>query len=55
MNPALGLIVIVVCIAIWFLAAFLFKPIGKLVYRIGKDAIDEMKEENEEKEGNDNE
>lgn len=55
MNPALGIIVIILCIIIWFFAAFLFKPTGKFVYRIWKDAIDEMKYEEikeEEKEGN---
>lgn len=42
MNPALGIIVILVCIALWFLASGLYKIIGKFIYKIGKDAIDEM-------------
>ncbi len=43
MNPALGLIIAIVCIAVWFLASVLYKPIGRLVHRIGKSAIDELK------------
>lgn len=50
MNPALGIIVIIVCIAVWFLASALYKPIGKFIHRIGKDAIDELKDREEEKE-----
>lgn len=44
MNPALGLIIIIVCIAVWFLASSLYKPIGKFINRIGGDAIDELKD-----------
>lgn len=50
MNPAFVILVIIGCITIWFLASALYKPIGKFVHRIGKDAIDELTEENEEKE-----
>lgn len=41
-NPAFAIIVILACVAIWFLASSLYKPIGKFIHRIGKDAIDEM-------------
>lgn len=48
MNPALGIIVILVCIAVWFLASALYKPIGRFIHKIGKDAIDELRDEEEE-------
>jgi len=47
MNPALGLIIAIVCIAVWFLASALYKPIGRFIHRIGKDAIDELKKEDD--------
>ena len=48
MNPAFLILVVIVCVAVWFLASALYKPIGKFFYRIGKDAIDTMNEEDEE-------
>ena len=50
MNPALLIIVIIICIAVWFLASALYKPIGKFIYKIGEDAIDELKTEDEDEE-----
>lgn len=50
MNPAFAILVILVCVAIWFLASALYKPIGKFIHRIGKDAIDELTEEEKENE-----
>ena len=50
MNPALAVIVVIVCIAVWFLASSLYKPIGKFIGTIGKDAIDNMKDEEESEE-----
>lgn len=50
MNPAFVILVILGCIALWFLASALYKPIGKFVHRIGKDAIDGLTEKDEEKE-----
>lgn len=47
MNPALGIIIIVTIILLWFLLAFLYKPIGKLFHRIYKDAMDEITKEDE--------
>lgn len=53
MNPAFIILVILVMIVLWFLSSFVFIPLGKLVYRVVKDAIDIMnKDENEEKEKN---
>ena len=49
MNPVFVILVILAVIILWFLFSFVFFPLGKLIYRIGKDAIDEMnREENEE-------
>jgi len=48
MNPAFAIIVVIVCIAVWFLASSLYKPIGKYVFKIGKDAIDELTTDDEE-------
>ena len=50
MNPALIILIVIAAILLWFLLSFAFTPLGKLIYRIGKDAVDEMnKEENKEK------
>lgn len=48
MNPALAVLIIIGLIAIWFLLSGIYKAIGGFVYRIGKDAIDAMLEEDEE-------
>ena len=48
MNPVFVLLVILVAILLWFLLAFAYKPFGKLLHRIGKDAMDEIND-NEEK------
>ena len=49
MNPVFIILVILAVIVLWFLLSFVFFPLGKLIYRICKDAIDEMnREENEE-------
>lgn len=49
MNPVFVILVILAVIVLWFLLSFVFFPLGKIIYRIGKDAIDEMnREENEE-------
>ena len=47
MNPAMMIIIVLSVVLLWFLLAFLYKPIGKLFYRIYKDAIDEIKSEDE--------
>lgn len=48
MNPAFIILVIIICIAIWFLASALYKPIGKFIGKIGEDAINELKDEEQE-------
>ena len=54
MNPVFVILAILAVIILWFLLSFVFFPFGKLIYRIWKDAIDEMnREENkQEKEKN---
>ena len=42
MNPALIILIIIGAVVLWFLLSFVFYPLGKLVYRVYKDAIDEM-------------
>lgn len=42
MNPAFILILIILCVAVWFLASALYKPIGRFLHKIGKDAMDEL-------------
>ena len=45
MNPALTMLLTVGIIALWFLLSFTFKPLGKFIYRIGKDAVDIITED----------
>ena len=47
MNPSFIVLMIIVCIAVWFLSSVLYKPIGKFIYKIYEDAIDSMTEESE--------
>ncbi len=47
MNIAFYLMVVMAIIAFWFLLAFVFKPVGKFLYKIFKDAEDAMKDEDE--------
>lgn len=42
MNPIFWVLVILAVILLWFLLAFLYRPIGRLFYRIWKDAINEI-------------
>lgn len=51
MNPAFIILVILAAVAVWFLLSFAFYPLGKLIYRIWKDAVDEInrKDESEDK------
>ena len=49
MNPIFWILVIISLILLWFLLAFLFKPIGTFFYRIWKDAIDEIENKDTER------
>lgn len=48
MNPALLIIILLICIAIWFMASGLYKPLGKWIGGIINDAFSAMKNDNEE-------
>lgn len=48
MNPVF--IVIGVAVAAWFLLSFAFRPVGKFIYRIWKDAVDEINKNDESEE-----
>lgn len=50
MNPTFVILVILAAIAIWFLLSFAFRPIGRLFYRIWKDAVDEINKNDESEE-----
>lgn len=51
MNPVFFILVILAVILLWFLLSFAFRPFGMFLYRIWKDALDEMnKDDKEEKE-----
>ena len=47
MNPAFVILVILGAVLLWFLLSFVFFPLGKVVYRLWKDAVDEMNREDE--------
>lgn len=50
MNPVFVILVIFASVAVWFLLSFVFYPLGRFIYRIWKDAVDEMnREEREDK------
>lgn len=52
MNPVLVFLVIVAAIILWFLLSFVFVPFGRFISRIGKDALEEMnKDENNKEKG----
>lgn len=53
MNPVFIFLVIVAAVAAWFLLSFAFRPIGRFVYRIWKDAVDEINKDDESEEKKD--
>lgn len=50
MNPAFVFIVIGAAAVAWFLLSFAFRPVGKFIYRIWKDAVDEINKNDESEE-----
>lgn len=53
MNPVFIFLVLVGAVILWFLLSVLFYPFGRFLYRIWKDAVDEMnREENKENKEN---
>lgn len=50
MNPVFVFLVILAAVVVWFLLSFVFYPLGRFIYRIWKDAVDEInREESEDK------
>ena len=49
MNPVFVLLVILAAILLWFLLSFVFYPLGRIIYRLVKDVVDEIKREDKEK------
>jgi uncharacterized RDD family membrane protein YckC len=45
--PVFYILVILAAILLWFLLAFMFKPMGKLGHRIWQDAVDAINEDDE--------
>lgn len=50
MSPVFVFLVILAAVAAWFLLSFAFYPLGRIIYRIWKDAVDEINK-NDESEG----
>lgn len=42
----IAFIAIFAAVMLWFLLSFLFKPVGKFFYRLYKDAMDEIENNN---------
>lgn len=47
MNPAFVILVLLGAVVLWFLLSFVFIPLGKFVYRIYKDAMNQMERDND--------
>ena len=45
MNPVLVFLILLGAVALWFLLSFVFFPLGRFIYKVGKDALDEMERE----------
>lgn len=50
MNPVFIILVILGAVVLWFLLSFAFRPIGRFIYRIWKDAVDEINKNDESEE-----
>lgn len=46
--PVFYILVFIAAILLWLLLAFMFKPMGKLGYRMWQDAMDAINEEENE-------
>lgn len=53
MNPVFVILIILGAVALWFLLSFAFRPIGRFIYRIWKDAVDEINKNDESEEKKD--
>lgn len=47
MNWFFWLLIIILAVFLWFLCSFVFRPLGKFLYKLYKDAKEEIKNENE--------
>ena len=45
---AFYLVIFLALVTLFFLLAFIYKPLGKIVYKIFKDAMDEINDEEKE-------
>jgi hypothetical protein len=50
MNPVFFILVLLGAVILWLLLSFVFYPLGKLGYRLWKDAIDEINRKDDKKE-----
>ena len=48
MNIVFWLLVLVFVVIVWFLASLLFKPLGSYLFKIWKDAMENMEIDKEE-------
>lgn len=44
MNIIFWIMVVIVCTLLWFLLAFLFRPLGRFIFRIWDDAVKEIQQ-----------
>ncbi len=42
MNPVLLFLILLGVVIFWFLLSFIFYPFGKFIYKIFRDAVDEI-------------
>lgn len=45
MNPFLIILILTGAVILWFLLSFIFYPLGRFIYRIYKEAVDEINRE----------
>ena len=55
MNPVFYLIVIIAAVTLWFLLAFIFYPLGRILHRLYLDVMHELTREDEKSTGKDDE
>lgn len=55
MNIVFYLLIVVAIVVFWFLLAFVFKPFGRILYRIFKDTQDVLNEDEAQDTSNGNE
>lgn len=49
MNPVFVFLVLAASVLLWFLLVFIFKPLGGLLLKLWKDAIDTINEKEKER------